>query len=310
MYNPDFVTALNNVADKLDKIAERLDLLSKTSNVTAPQPCLRTLHSWLDEWFTTYRAPVLRDNGRALQRVINKHVKPNIPDLPLNDYTPADIQKALNKVEYERMRQMARQVYNQAFREAVRCGLIAVNPVSNVAGVSHKYENGRALTVAEEKQFLTVAKNDGLYPLFRFYLLTGCRPSEPLLIKREDIGREFLHIPGTKTEGADRYIPMFSELQQLINNLPDNNERLFPYCYTTVLRRLHKIQENLNFSFTIKDLRHTFGTRCLQAGVSMKTVQKWLGHSNYNTTANFYSHVSTEFEQTEMTKFNSFLALK
>jgi integrase len=32
--------------------------------------------------------------------------------------------------------------------------------------------------------------------------------------------------------------------------------------------------------------------RCLLAlGYSMKDIQEWLGHSNYQTTANLYSHV-------------------
>lgn len=39
------------------------------------------------------------------------------------------------------------------------------------------------------------------------------------------------------------------------------------------------------------DLRHSCASLLLANGVSMKEIQKWLGHSTYNVTANFYSHL-------------------
>ena len=34
----------------------------------------------------------------------------------------------------------------------------------------------------------------------------------------------------------------------------------------------------LEATHRIHDLRHTFGTRCAAAGVSMRTLQEWMGH--------------------------------
>ena len=39
------------------------------------------------------------------------------------------------------------------------------------------------------------------------------------------------------------------------------------------------------------DLRHSCASLLLANGVSMKEIQEWLGHSTYNVTANFYSHL-------------------
>lgn len=39
------------------------------------------------------------------------------------------------------------------------------------------------------------------------------------------------------------------------------------------------------------DLRHSCASLLLANGVSMKQIQEWLGHSTYNVTANFYSHL-------------------
>lgn len=39
------------------------------------------------------------------------------------------------------------------------------------------------------------------------------------------------------------------------------------------------------------DLRHSCASMLLSLGYSMKDIQEWLGHSNFQTTANIYSHV-------------------
>ena len=39
------------------------------------------------------------------------------------------------------------------------------------------------------------------------------------------------------------------------------------------------------------DLRHSCASLLLANGVSVKAIQEWLGHSTFNVTANFYSHL-------------------
>ena len=41
------------------------------------------------------------------------------------------------------------------------------------------------------------------------------------------------------------------------------------------------------------DLRHTCASLLLAEGINMKQIQVWLGHSNYNTTANIYAHLDS-----------------
>lgn len=288
---------LQQISDKLDVIAERLQPKERPT-------CAYMLYDWLDEWFNVYRAPKLRDGGYDLRHTIDKHVKPNIDNKPLDEYTAHDIAKALDGVRSERMRQITRQAYKQSFREAVRAGFIDRNPVDNVDGVKHKYENGRALTHSEEAEFLQVSSNCPLALLFRFYLLTGARPSEPLRVKWEDVSPDMLRIRGTKTTGSDRSIPISQELRGLLDEIPRTDERLFPYTYGNVLRYFNRFRSSLSFEMTIKDLRHTFGTRCVEAGVSMKTVQKWMGHSKIETTAQYYTHILSEFERSEVERLN------
>ncbi|QHI73064.1 tyrosine-type recombinase/integrase [Aminipila terrae] len=45
------------------------------------------------------------------------------------------------------------------------------------------------------------------------------------------------------------------------------------------------------------DLRHSCASLLLSLGYSMKDVQEWLGHSNFQTTANIYAHVDPKNKQ-------------
>lgn len=62
------------------------------------------------------------------------------------------------------------------------------------------------------------------------------------------------------------------------------------YVTETFLKLLKK--KNLN-QIRFHDLRHTCASILLKNGANMKEIQAWLGHSNYNTTANLYAHLDT-----------------
>ena len=52
-------------------------------------------------------------------------------------------------------------------------------------------------------------------------------------------------------------------------------------------------------------LRHTFATRCFEAGIDAKTVQNYLGHSSVAITLDLYTHVTEDKAKFEMEKLNS-----
>lgn len=290
----DVLDVLLSISDKLDKIAERLE-------TAAPRDCRVLLFAWLDEWFAVYRAPVLKDGGYDLKNTICKHVKPNIENKSLSEYSAYDIVKALSLVKSERMRQICRQIYKQSFREAVRSGYIESNPLDNVDPIKHEYNDGRALSLSEQAEFLQITEHDRFAELYRFYLLTGTRPSEPLTVTWQNVTADTVHIHGTKTKQSDRIIPLSQELKELLSRIPSSNNRLFPYTYQIVYRHFDKfVIPKLSFEMTLKDFRHTFATRCAESGVNMRTLQKWMGHSKIETTARYYTHILSEFERSEI----------
>lgn len=52
--------------------------------------------------------------------------------------------------------------------------------------------------------------------------------------------------------------------------------------------------------FTPHECRHTFATRCIEAGMKPKTLQEILGHSAFHTTMDLYTHVLGDTKEEEM----------
>ena len=59
--------------------------------------------------------------------------------------------------------------------------------------------------------------------------------------------------------------------------------------------------------FSMHTLRHTFATRCIEAGMRPKTLQMILGYSNIGITMNLYVHVTDEEKVKELSNIEDML---
>lgn len=57
---------------------------------------------------------------------------------------------------------------------------------------------------------------------------------------------------------------------------------------------------------TSHSLRHTFATRCIEAGMQLVTAQRLLGHSNVGVTLNVYTSVFNRYKESELEKVNNY----
>lgn len=64
---------------------------------------------------------------------------------------------------------------------------------------------------------------------------------------------------------------------------------IFPDYITDAFPKL--LEKNGLRKIRFHDLRHTCASLLLKNGVPMKQIQEWLGHSDFSTTANIYSHL-------------------
>ncbi len=277
--------------------------LEKTVALRNAAPRRITLLQWLSEFIELYKKPeVGSETYKQMVRNIRLHIAPQFPTDPkLSEIRSADIQRVLNSVEHDRTRESVYNIFSGAFRQALAERMIDYNPMLAVKRVKAKREKGKALTVAEQAEFISAIRGEKLEKYYLFCLYTGCRRNEALGVRREDIDEEkgVIHICGTKTELSDRYIPLFESVAVLLEDLSKSG-RLFEFNSDYVSSCFKKYCKN----HCLHDLRHTFATRALEAGVPLKVVQVWLGHSEISTTADIYSDVSRDLSLDEAAKLD------
>ena len=61
---------------------------------------------------------------------------------------------------------------------------------------------------------------------------------------------------------------------------------------------------------TFKELRHSCASMLVAEGIPMKSIQEWLGHSNFSTTADIYSHIDYHAKQQSVAAIGNALQSK
>ncbi len=122
----------------------------------------------------------------------------------------------------------------------------------------------------------------------RVAVYTGARKGEldRLLVEHVDLGAGLVHLPGTKTDGAVRDIPIEEPLRRVLERLIGAGKKrrtkgalLRPW--QNVDRDLPRACRRLGMArVTCNDLRRTFASWLLQRGEEPFTVARLLGHSS------------------------------
>lgn len=294
---------LQDLKNELKEIKEQLSLLLSSSQ---KQISKYSFYEWLDEWLELYKKPSVKPlTFRDIKSAIELHIKPFLKDVNLNCLTSLDIDKCLNYIDKSRTKKFVYHILNNSLTKAYKLKLMNENIMIDVNSVKHKYKVGRALTLEEQKELLKIVAGSKYENVYKLYLLTGCRRNELFLLKWEDIDfkNKVIHIKGTKTENSVRDLPLFGQLKDVLKQIPHESEYILNFSCNALKCHFKRLKVKYNLKYSLHCLRHTFATRCLEQGISMKVVQKWLGHSRLDTTANIYTHVLSEFEKKEIEKF-------
>lgn len=267
-----------------------------------------TYGQWLQVWYKTYKEPFIT-NYRTLYRYIELYIPDSIKKLSLNDnFDILAVQRAINAIKLSRTRVEIFDLYHGSLYKAYTLGIISKDLSLALIKPKHKRVLGEALTVKEVELFLQRIKGHRYEYYYLFLLFTGSRRSEALNVTLSDFNfiNSEIHIKGTKTELSDRYVPLFPALNDYILDYlekiykGDPHKKLFPFSK----RRVTEVFKEFMPLHKLHDLRHTFATRCLESGINIKVVQRWLGHSRLDTTASIYTHLEPEFVKSETKKFN------
>jgi len=183
-------------------------------------------------------------------------------------------------------------------RRAIARGVIRFNPFEGVRYETEKYRP-RFLQKHEVERLLAFPVRDEATELsrhmFLFSVFTGLAYADLRTLRRSQIetdgaGRPYIRKARQKTH-EESLIPLHPIAEQLLSlYLKDDkteDRRIFPDAsYFLLTHRLKAIGKacGLHEPLTFHVGRHSFGTLTLEAGISMESIARMMGHASVTTT--------------------------
>ena len=275
-----------------------------------------TVSQWTEKALAVYKGNV--KNLDTMEQRINKHILSKIGGLQIKKVTPIQCQEILNSQADKSFSHITKlyQELKFIFRTAVLNDIIKKDPTLGLIKPQGTKGKRRSLTDTEKKHLLKVFSETDDFLLFELMYYLGCRPGEAISLQGTDIGKDgLMHIRGTKTANADRFVPIPPELMAKIKGTKPfeaiaRNKAGKPFDESSYDRRVAALKRALNISmgarlyrnelipplplaedFVPYCLRHTYCTNLAKAGVDIRTAQKLMGHANISITADIYTHV-------------------
>lgn len=196
-----------------------------------------------------------------------------------------------------------KQLLTQMSKWAMRERLITVDLAAYVK-LPEQRKTEKSIFTDEEMQKLEADRSEEAR-IVCMLLATGMRIGELFSLRLEDYHRDYV-ISGSKTDaGRNRVIPIrpegkrhfsyFAEKsagkEKLLDGYIGNHDpaNFRSREYKALLTRL-----GIDQSKTPHATRHTYTTRAVKEGLAPEVLQKVLGHADYSTTANIYTHIAPE----------------
>lgn len=153
--------------------------------------------------------------------------------------------------------------------------------------------------------------------------------------KAVDLSDDKAVLKGTKTKAGNREVIMPEILVEYLKKIKKKNSLVCPfkkdkmYTATQWRRAWNSYLYDLDLKYgdnkdrkskfdkrykgisidriTPHMLRHTYCTNLILSGVTPMTVQKQMGHANIQVTLEIYTHITQEFKENDMNKYNEYL---
>ncbi|MCH7814060.1 MAG: site-specific integrase [Planctomycetes bacterium] len=186
-----------------------------------------------------------------------------------------------------------------ALRKGVRRGYLAKSPMEGWQWAREDDKAIRIVLADEETALLDAAETlyGARWRAFVYVALnTGGRRGELLGLTwgRVDLDEARVHFAKTKGK-KDRFVPIAPEVVVVLRRLQAQTLQAggpFVGMGNNINRAWSRIRKTAGVSdVTIHDLRRTYVTRLVRAGVPLPTVQKLAGHANMATTMRYYTQV-------------------
>lgn len=184
------------------------------------------------------------------------------------------------------------------------------------------------LTIAEVDQLINAIRKPALRCFFWTVYSLGLRLQEALHLQISDIDAQRMLVHVRRGKGhKDRLIPLSAKTLQMLRahwathrhpqwlfpsegrNHRQASTAQRPMSESTVQDRIKKAVDELGWAkrgVSTHTLRHCYATHLLEAGVNLRQIQKYMGHSTLQTTT-IYLHLTTVGEEAGVAKINALM---
>lgn len=235
-------------------------------------------------------------------------------DIKIKDITRSEYQKFISNYAQGRTSETVRKVnlyLSSGIKDAVYDGYIKKDPTYNVKA------KGTKQAKKEDVKFLTIRQYEELREHFKLrtdkstimlyiLLITGARFSEVNRMTYDDllITKGLIHLPGTKTENADRFVEVskndLKHIYKAIETHPHRiDNKLFSLSHAAISKVFNKAKKkyNINEDVTPYSLRHTHASYLISKGIPIEYISKRLGHASIAITLDVYTHLLDEHKK-------------
>lgn len=285
-----------------------------------------TVTEWVDIAIPKYKKNLAKRTYQDYYATTKKWILPVIGAKDLTDVTHSDCQTVLNQLQGYSKRTISgmQQILDFIFKSAIWNDYLNDNPAAYLIPPQGTEKKQRRNLLPDEREALLKLFDSPMgfkFRLFAIMYYCGLRPSECWTITTEDIktinGKKLLHVKGTKTKSADRYVPWPNELTPLFKKVKrgdllcktEFDTQYNKTSYRRLVERLYRemdimmgaelyrnkiIISKLRDDFVPYNIRHDLASRLHKAGLTPKQAQVILGHSNCSVTLDIYQHLDLE----------------
>jgi integrase len=199
------------------------------------------------------------------------------------------------------------------FRKAQEWGKALANPAKDHRPLRANNRRLRFLSLEEITRLLSAA-DDILRPVVLVALHTGFRRSELFRLTWPDVDFKLGVVRVTQSKnGEGREIPMTDTLRQTLQRVPHRVDS--PYVFPgkrgqRLVGVSHRFKRALREAgiegCVFHDLRHTFASHLVMAGVDLLTVKEFLGHKDIKMTLR-YAHLAPDYKRAAISRLDTYM---
>lgn len=306
---------------KREAEAARIELLSRLQRGEHVAPRKWTFSEYLTErWLPTRESQLAPSTFESYGGNVRHHIVPGIGSARLQGLSADVLTRFYGELLASglsaRTVRYIHAIVHKALADALSWGFVVRNVADAASPPSNKAAKApppRTWSATELRAFLDSTRSGRLHPLWRVLASTGARRGEALRMRWPDVdlgGRE-LAIPVTKS-GRGRSVALDPDTVDVLREHRKRQltERLawgpayadgghvfaredgVPYSPDYVTRAFREAVASSGVPrIRLHDLRHTWASLALAAGVNPKVVSERLGHATVSFTLDTYSHV-------------------